>query len=166
MSEHRSVWSRPLTRLGVVALLGLFVSAPTPGNVGGCGGNLASQRVESEQQFFEDGLCSHFCLRLMECGVLCTALANPPAGCDNNNPSAEAFAMCVRGEINSDYFGVSRCPRSCGMVGTFQGAYQWDVQACGDAVLSRTCNERGPGSIGNLFREVPEECAHVCRPVQ
>jgi hypothetical protein len=180
MSETRSIWSRPLARTAALALLSVFIAAPTPGNVGGCGSDAASSPVQpsppnsAEYVYFDQGLCSSFCLRLLECGVLCDSVQNRPENCGPGNDTAlrEAFRECVRGQLRRDFFGVDSCPHSCAGLGTFRQAYEWDVQVCSDTILTRSCepghfegNEfvAPPGSIGGTFSEVPGECVNVCR---
>src|SRR5262245_34090751 len=96
---------RPLATLVALALASLFLAAPTPGNVGGCGSQSASTAIDvdagrpppgvspmdlgrpapsDEYAYFDRGLCASFCLRLRECGTLCRAMGSPP-GCENDS---------------------------------------------------------------------------------
>jgi hypothetical protein len=176
----RSIWNRPLARLAVFGFASLFIMAPTPGNVGGCSsssqqiqpGNVNADPPETaEWMYFDQGLCAGFCWRLRDCGVLCSALnpAHPqyPQNCQNDAP--EAYAQCVRGvtvnniqPLNSGIFGIGECPHACPSL-HYQTAYDFDVQACSDAVLARSCSSSGAGSIGDLYREGVPECTNVCR---
>jgi hypothetical protein len=182
--SHRSI--RALAPIAVISILGLFIAAPTPGNVGGCSSSAGSERITggdagnpmetAEYMYFDRGLCSYFCERLRECvdgqGVpaICKVVANPPDHCDANN--TQVFAQCVRGQLRPEFLaGVGTCPHSCMGAGTFTGAYAWDVQACGDAVLTRTCdaamlvnNQASPSNaIGAVLLSPPNECLNVCR---
>jgi hypothetical protein len=184
MSNSSSSSFRVLARLVAVAGLSLFIAAPTPGNIGGCSGTAGSQPITgdtathktAEYEYFDRGLCSYFCERLRECGATCSVLAHPPENCDSNSPAA--FQQCVRGEFKPQFTaGVTACPHDCsggqtGTSGLFQGAYQWDVEACGDALLARSCEPSGlnasghpdnPGSIGAALKALPRECLNVCQ---
>lgn len=169
MTTPASPWSRPLVRLALVAFASVFMAAPTPGNVGGCTSSHASRDSvvmpgdttlnppeTAEYMFFDRGLCSHFCWRLRECGLLCAGLGRDEGTCDNDAP--ETFQDCVRGDIRGDVFGFPRCPHSCPEGTTYVQAYEWDVEACGHAVLARSC-----GSIQDIFRTTPGECLNVCQ---
>lgn len=103
--------------------------------------------------------------------------------CHNaGNDSPEAYTMCVRAtttngitpyvtpEAPGRLFGVSECPHACPRGDdpiahplTYRSAYGWDVQACLDAVVSRSCNQSGSGSIGTTFLDGVSECTNVCR---
>lgn len=177
---------KALRGLGALALLAPFISAPTPGNIGGCGGNLASTpvtphegntNVTLESTYFERGLCAGFCQRLFECGFLCSALTTEGLNCSNANDAAKAFYLCVHGTntLRPELFGVGSCPKACpgGTSFAYSGAgsafvYQWDVQVCADATLTRTCSidSNDPRSILSAFTLAPSECANtnVCRP--
>jgi hypothetical protein len=160
MQPTRSAFSRPLVRLALVAFAALFVAAPTPGDVGGCSSNAGLQQIPSleggtsgndrgEYLFHDQGLCSHFCWRLRDCGLLCQALPADPM-CLND--SARDFARCVRGALRPEVFhGTAACPHTCPTGTRFVGpAYGWDVQACGHAVLGRDCV-----SLQSIFDEDP-----------
>jgi hypothetical protein len=216
MTHPRSFWSRPIVRLCAVAFAALFIAAPTPGNVGGCGSGAGGQEVAagdtslnppqtSEYMYFDQGLCSFFCLQLRNCStmtepVLCDVVAGaqgclPPnsactddsqccfgnclatAGgtsgqCGSCNPFAtNVYEMCVRQQVlrasivgQTNYPStLSTCPHACPAGYTYHQAYQWDVEACGDAILNLTCNPTGPGSIGQTFQSAPSECLNVCQ---
>lgn len=185
-----------LRGLGALALLAPFISAPTPGNIGGCGGNLASTPVTPhegntgvtlESTYFEQGLCAGFCQRLYECGFLCTALTVEGLNCENQADAAKAFYLCVHEPVlRPEFFSpppdaagnrvtVNRCPHQCpgGTSFAYSGAgsafvYQWDVQVCADAVMSRACSvdPTDTRSVLSSFWSAPSECANtnVCRP--
>jgi len=178
-----------LARIAVISVVSVFTVAPAPGNVGGCGGTAASQRVRrgtasfetEEYMYFDRGLCTHFCLRLRQCGQICRAVYGDEAtNCDNDSP--DVFARCVRGDLARKHVFATQCPHACTPYQYNGPTYEFDVQACGDAVLARTCDlgvttiETDPttgrtaevysanrGSIGNLFNELPGECLNVCR---
>ncbi len=180
---------RALRGLAALTILAPVLSAPTPGNVGGCGGTLASTplmphpgntNVNPESTYFERGLCAGFCQRLYDCNLLCEALQNPPANCQTDpNAQAQAFYQCVNGTagvLRSELFSggrtdiaVTACPKTCpsGTVFAISGSgnplvYQWDVQVCSDAVLARSCSTdiRDPGSVLTTFVSAPSECAN------
>jgi hypothetical protein len=186
-TNHHSVRRsrRALRGLGALALLAPFISAPTPGNIGGCGGNLASTPVTPhegntgvtlEETYFQRGLCSGFCQRLYECGFLCSALTVDGLNCSNPDDAAKAFYLCVHEPVlRSELFGANVCPKSCpgGTLFAYSGSgsafvYQWDVQVCADATLARTCSidSNDSRSILSAFTLAPSECANanVCRP--
>ncbi len=149
--------------LGVLALSTLFITGPAPGDVGGCGGDNASTPVagsaeQSEYDYFDQGLCSHLCLRLYQCGLLCDAIVRQGASCDPNDQNV--FRQCVRGEIRSDLFGVSRCPHRCNNLGTFAGAFQQDISACGNQVLATSCDA---AALTDVIRAAPTACTVVCQ---
>ncbi len=182
---------RALRGVGAIALLAPFLSAPTPGNVGGCGGNLASTPVQRhegnttgtlESTYFERGLCAGFCQRLYECGHLCSALtAEAAAGlnCENQVDAAKAFYLCTHGvgTLRSEFFGTNTCPKQCGDGTTFAYSgsgsafvYQWDVQVCADSVMARSCSidpNDGRSILAAFTRPTPE-CTNpnVCRPIR
>lgn len=156
--------------LGVVVLSTLFIAGPTPGDIGGCGGD-GSERVigdigQAEYDFFDQGFCSHFCWRLRECGALCSALPNNGGpGCSNDSP--DAFVQCVRGDIRPDLFQVSSCPHTCGPYrrsdgapSQFVGALQRDITVCGHEVLSTRCDV---GTLRELIANPPASCIGVCQ---
>lgn len=177
---------RALRGLASLALLAPFLSAPTPGNIGGCGGTLASEQIQPhpgntnvtlESTYFERSLCAGLCQRLYECGFLCTALTVDGLNCDNPTDAARAYYLCVHGTntLRTEFFGVSSCPKSCNDYGgdfaySNSGAfvYQWDVQVCTDAVLQRSCSvdPQDGRSVLSALRAAPSECANnnVCRP--
>jgi hypothetical protein len=184
MSEPISIWKRPLARLAAVGFASLFIMAPTPGNVGGCSSSAGSHEVQhgnlqanppetAEWVYFDQGLCSGFCWRLRDCGVLCSALnpADPgyPSACAADptsqaaNDAPETYTACIRGALRADFFGVASCPHACPGSSTFHTAYEFDVQACNDSVQQRSCSQSGPGSIGDTFREGVAECTNICR---
>lgn len=136
----------------------------------------------AEYAFFDRGLCASFCLRLRECGTLCIAMGQP-AGCVND--STDAYVMCMRGRyepvgcnpasdagpctlvggLDPRFFeGETRCPHSCAGPERRPGpavyslAYEWDVQACGDAVAQTACAD-----ITRVISAPPRECTNVCR---
>src|SRR4051812_2161499 len=121
MNSSRNAFNRPLVRLAAFAFISLFIAAPTPGNVGGCSGTSAGNVIAdpdgagpgtAEFEFFDRGLCGHFCQRLSQCGVLCQSLANPPPGCSDD--SGEAFYECMRGSLKPSLFGgATAYPHSC-----------------------------------------------------
>ncbi|MEI8254687.1 MAG: hypothetical protein WCJ30_03355 [Deltaproteobacteria bacterium] len=187
MSETVSLWKRPLARIAAFSFAAMFIMAPTPGNVGGCSSVAGSQPVQpgnpsigetAEYMYFDHGMCAGFCWRLRECSVLCSVLnpAHPDydAACGTGpgagNDSPAAFNMCVRATSTPDgrtpfvlsVFGIASCPHAC-PAGAYHTAYEWDVQACSDAVIVRSCNQGGPGSIGDTYREGVAECTNVCR---
>lgn len=186
--DHRSARRsrRVLRGVGALALLVPFIAAPTPGNIGGCGGNLASTPVTPhvgntgvslESTYFERGLCAGFCQRLYECGFLCDALTVGGLDCNNANDAAKAFYLCVHGTntLRSELFGTDTCPKVCPSGTSFAYSsngsayvYQWDVQVCADATLARTCSidSNDPHSILSAFTLGSSECANpnVCRP--
>jgi hypothetical protein len=180
---------RTLRGLGLLALLAPVLSAPTPGNVGGCGGTLASTPIEPhvgnnganlESTYFERGLCAGFCQRLYDCNLLCDALQNPPANCQSDpTAQASAFYQCVNGTsgvLRSELFSggrtditVTACPKTCpsGTVFAISSGgnplvYQWDVQVCADAALARSCSTdvTDQGSVLTTFVAAPSECAN------
>ncbi len=179
-----SFWKRPLARLAAIGFASLFIMAPTPGNVGGCSGGGGSTPVAAgsqpsqtpEYMYFDRGMCSGFCWRLYECGVLCQALnpAHPTYPSDCDHQPELAFAQCVRAEfvrgpdgsmiqpLNTQFFGLGQCPHQCPS-GQFQTAYEWDVQACSDAIQTRSCSSSGGGSIGTTFMEGVSECTNICQ---
>lgn len=164
-----------------------FIAAPTPGNIGGCGGSYAATPVlpaagttqTAEEAYFEQGLCAHFCRRLLDCGQLCAAMSNPPAGCGTDQAAnAVAYYDCVHttgNVLNPSIFVVSSCNHSCPTGTRFSYAadgrtplvYQWDVQVCGDAVLALSCggDSNTPGTLAATFTFPPNECVHqaICR---
>ncbi len=167
---------RPLHRLCAVAFVALFIAAPTPGDVGGCGGGAGNQRVMEgnlnanppetrEYMYFDRGLCAHYCWRLYECNLLCDALTNPPENCRNNQTAQQtAFFQCARGldgTLSTAFGGLSSCPHACPGGTHFVNAYEQDVLSCGHAVMELACS---PASIGVAFQRAPSECAHpaVC----
>ncbi len=182
-AAHRS--RRALRGLGALALLAPFLSAPTPGNIGGCGGTLASTPVTPhpgntamnlEATYFEQGLCAGFCQRLFECGFLCSALTVDGLNCNLSADAAKAFYLCTHESVlRTELFGTNACPKTCpgGTAFAYSGSgsafvYQWDAQVCADAVMSRSCsiNSGDRGSILSAFSAAPSECANanVCRP--
>lgn len=194
--KPRSFWTRPLPAALALSGFALFIAAPTPGNVGGCGGSAASTPIQPgnlsanppetpEHIYFDRGLCSHVCTRLIQCRSLCTALSRPPEGCDDNtiyNPErapdlAEAFRRCVRdrGGIrdfteqgngsSTAVFGIDTCPHACprGMRPGYN-LTQWDVQTCGDAVLNLSCTQvNASGTVFGAFTNAPPECLSACQ---
>src|SRR5262249_48044793 len=129
----------------------------------GCGARDASTEIAAgsvaetaESEYFDQGLCAYTCLKLRECGALCRALGDPP-GC--NPDDGASYAMCVRGALQASYWGTAACPHACqDYGGRFIGAYRWDAQACGEAVLTRSCD-----GIYTVFTHPPSECTNVCR---
>ncbi|MBL8681202.1 MAG: hypothetical protein JNK05_18640 [Myxococcales bacterium] len=188
-SANRSRSRRRVLRgVASIALLTPFLSAPTPGNIGGCGGSLAATEISRhpgnttgtlESVYFERGLCAGFCQRLLECGHLCAAMNPAVADCGTNEvATARAYYLCVHGtnNLSTEYFGTAFCPKSCVNYGgsfAYNGdgtrafVYEWDVQVCNDAVLQRSCsiNPNDPGGILTALRAAPSECANnnVCR---
>ncbi len=150
------------TALAVLAIASVFLAAPTPGDIGGCGGSstnvlVPGSQTEAEYDYFDQGMCSHFCFRLRECGVLCRSITG--AGADCQNDSEAAFTQCVRGNIRTDLFGAAACPHSCSSYqGVFCGAFQGDIYACGHAIEQISCN-----SLPDLFRSPPRSCTALCR---
>ncbi len=170
--KPRSFWSRPLPAAVALSGFALFIAAPTPGNVGGCGGSAASTPIQ-------------LCTRLIQCRSLCTALSRPPEGCDDStiySPErapdlAEAFRRCVRdrgglrdfveqGNASSPaVFGIDTCPHLCprGMRPGYN-LTQWDVQTCGDAVLNLSCEQLNTsGTVFGAFTNAPPECLSACQ---
>jgi hypothetical protein len=148
---------------GVLLIAAQFLAGPAPGDVGGCGGDNASTPVpgsaeQSEYDYFDQGLCSHMCLRLYQCGLICDAIVRNGAPCNPNDPAV--FRQCVRGEIRADLFGVSRCPHRCNNLGAFAGAFQQDIAACGNQVLATSCDS---AALTDVIRAAPEACTVVCR---
>ncbi len=103
-------------------------------------------------------------------GAHCDTVGQRCQGADNDSPAA--YTMCVRGTAtpdgttpwNAQLFHVGECPHACpARAGTYHSAYEWDVQACTDAVLVRSCTQSGPGSIGATYEEGVSECTNVCR---
>jgi hypothetical protein len=164
-----------------------FIAAPTPGNIGGCGGSYVATPVTpaagtpqtAEEAFFEQGLCAHFCRRLLDCNQLCVAMTNPPAGCGTDSMATQiAYYDCVHATtpvLNPSIFGFTSCPHACPLGKRFAYApdnrtplvYQWDVQVCGDAVLALSCggDSVSGGTIAAAFTLPPTECVHqaICR---
>src|SRR5690349_20993881 len=67
----------------------------------------ADARWTAEYQALESGLCSGFCTRLRECGLLCEALSPVPVGCTND--AASAFDQCLHGGISNGIFSLGAC---------------------------------------------------------
>lgn len=174
---------RALRGLGAIALLAPFLSAPTPGNIGGCGGQLAQTPVAPhegnttnnlEAAYFQQGLCAGFCQRLYDCGFLCSALTVEGLDCSNSTDAAKAFYLCTHEPVlRSEFFQTNQCPQSC-PTGNFAYSssgsafvYQWDVQVCADAVMTRSCSIDPNDTHGVLssFWAAPSECANpnICR---
>jgi hypothetical protein len=153
--------ARTLRSLGVLVVSAAFLAGPTPGDVGGCGGSLANSPLpgstpQQEYDYFEQGLCANLCLRLRSCGVLCRAITNAGAAC--NNDSREAYQQCIRGNVRRDIFGSDMCPHSCrNYNGSFQNAAEIDVQTCGHAVQALSCS-----SIHTAITSPPDECLARC----
>jgi hypothetical protein len=169
--KRPSVLSRPLVRLALIAFAALFILAPTPGNVGGCSSSQGSAAImpapnqSVEWTFFDEGLCSAFCWRLCECGQLCNVISPRPDHCDNShcdNTAEPLFAQCVRGMLDPTYIHVTTCPHSCPQHSRLHGPTQFDLQACVDSVLQRSCSAMGSGSIGTAFTDAPSECTNLC----
>lgn len=168
MRPFRPALSRPLVRLGLIAFVSVFVAGPTPGDVGGCTNNFASSEHQiqpsadgtrsAEFNYFDQGLCSHMCWRLAECELICSAL-NRPDTCDDTDESlAEAIQACVRGnELRADVFRFTQCPHFCPSGSRYSVAYQWDVEACGHAMLQRSCDD-----FVDIFSNLPTECVNPC----
>jgi hypothetical protein len=152
------------TALAVLVISTAFIAAPTPGDVGGCGGananvDIPGSQSEAEYDYFDQGMCSHLCFRLRECGVLCRS--NSGAGPDCTNDSEPAFIQCIRGNIRQDIFGTNACPHSCGTYqGEFCGAFQGDITACGHAIEETSC-----GGLPDVIRNPPTSCTALCRNV-
>lgn len=182
-SNNSSRARRALRGLGAIALLAPFLSAPTPGNIGGCGGELAQTPVTPhpgnttnnlEATYFQQGLCAGFCQRLYDCGFLCSALTVDGLNCDNATDAAKAFYLCTHEPVlRQEFFGTNQCPQSC-PTGNFaynsSGSafvYQWDTQVCADAVMTRACSvdPNDPNSVLASFWAAPSECANrnICR---
>lgn len=188
--------TRPLFAALALTGFGLFIAAPTPGNVGGCGGTHANTPIQPgdltvnppetpEYLYFDRGLCSHVCTRLIQCRSLCGALSSPPDNCDDSEGFyndgarlAEAFRRCVRdrgglresGMTGSGQsvtiFGLAQCPHACPR-GLRPGyaLTEWDVQTCGDAVLNLSCEAlHASGTIYGAFAYPPTECLSACQP--
>ena len=196
--------SKPLFAALALSGFGLFVAAPTPGNVGGCGGANASRPIQPgnleanppetpEYLYFDRGLCGHMCTRLIQCRSLCTSLSNPPEICRNPDGStnetaiyepqnasqlAQAFATCTRerggirdfveqgNNASQPVFGLAQCPHACpcGMRDNY-APVEWDVQTCGDAVLSLSCDQLNTsGTVFGAFTNAPPECLSACKP--
>lgn len=152
------------TALAVLVISTAFIAAPTPGDVGGCGSENANVDIpgtqsEAEYDYFDQGMCSHLCFRLRECGVLCRSISNPGPDCTND--SEPAFIQCIRGNIRQDLFGTNACPHSCSTYqGEFCGAFQGDITACGHAIEETSCN-----SLPDVIRNPPSSCTALCRDV-
>lgn len=158
------------TALGVVVLSTLFIAGPTPGDIGGCGGDgktdVLGDPGQAQYDYFDQGFCAHFCWRLRECGALCSALPNNGGpGCTNESP--EAFVQCVRGDIRADLFMVSRCPHTCGPYrradgspSQFVGAIQRDITSCGHDVLATACDVP---TLRQAIANPPASCIGVCQ---
>lgn len=206
--------AKPLLAALALSGFGLFIAAPTPGNVGGCSGASASRPVAMgnielppmeaetpEYAYFDRGLCSHVCTRLMQCRSLCLSLSEQGRSqirnaqgdvleCNDNtlyDPAniealRGAFRVCVRergglrdfveqgvqppNPPEGVVFGLPQCPHACpcGMRENY-APVEWDVQTCGDAVLSLTCDQiNGPGTIFGAFTNAPSECLSACKP--
>ncbi len=161
-NERGAGRSRRGSALWLLVISALFLAGPTPGDVGGCGGGLANQALpgnadEQEYDFFEEGFCANFCLRLRSCGVLCVSLSNPGAGCLND--SQMAYERCLRGDINRRIFGSDRCPHTCqNYMRRYQGASQQDVEACGHAVTALSCD-----AIADAIQTPPSQCLARCQ---
>ncbi len=179
--------SQVLRGLVLSALSLPFIAAPTPGNIGGCGGSYAATPVlpaagttqTAEEAYFEQGLCAHFCRRLLDCGQLCVAMTTAPADCATNLASQQvAYYDCVHSTmpvLNPSIFGFTACPHSCPQGKRFAYAgdgrtplvYQMDVQVCGDAVLGLSCggDSASAGTIAAAFAIPPSECVQpaICR---
>lgn len=147
--------------LWVLMMATAFLTGPTPGDVGGCGGDLANNALpgnpaEQEYDYFEAGLCANLCLRLRTCGVLCQAVRGAGAGC--NNDSREAYQQCLRGNLRTEIFHSDQCPHTCRNYGRhFIGASEMDVQVCGAAVQAVSCLD-----ISNAIVAAPAQCLAVC----
>ncbi len=161
MTATRSRRPRAAT-LGVLVIAAAFIAGPTPGDVGGCGGDqsnitLPGQQSEAEYDYFDQGLCAHMCYRLRTLGVLCNALESPPAGCDPLSP--EAYRLCVRGSVRRSVFGAQSCPHSCANYhGTFVGATEQDVQVCGHVI-----DGMSEGDLAGIIQQPPAQCVAVCQ---
>lgn len=161
--------STPRSRVGlggrsaVVLLMStLFLAGPTPGDVGGCGGDQSDVPLPTDSQgeydFFDQGICQAMCYRLRACNMLCDVIALP-AGARCDNFSREAYEQCVRGDVRTDRLQTNRCPHSCGnYMSQFTGASQRDLTVCNHAVDSLSCDD-----ILNVVVTPPNECLAVCR---
>lgn len=162
MRETPSVRRPRWTALVVLTMAAAFIAAPTPGDIGGCGGadgnvDIPGAQAEAEYDYFDQGLCSHLCFRLRECGVLCRSIQSPGADC--NNESESAFIQCVRGNLRPEIFGTNACPHRCATYqGEFCGAFQGDITACGHAIAETACN-----SLPDVIRNAPNSCTALCR---
>lgn len=152
------------TALGALLVATLFLAGHTPGDIGGCGGDLSTQTLpgnpdEAQYDFFDQGLCANLCFRLRACGVLCESIRGGSAGCDND--STDAYQQCVRGQIRPEIFGSDACPHNCTAYGRdlrFIGATQQDVQVCGHVLSTMSCN-----GLVDAIRNPPAECTAVCQ---
>lgn len=155
--------------LGAMVIASAFIAGPTPGDIGGCGGDeanipLAGEAPQPEYDYFDQGFCSHLCFRLRECGVLCDALLRNGQPCDND--SERAYLQCVRGELRTAIFTPQsqrepslNCPHSCQRYqATFGGASLQDVVVCGHAVDQTSCS-----ALVDLIQHPPSSCTAVCR---
>lgn len=188
-----SIRRRAVQRLAIFGALSLFIAAPTPGNVGGCGGNVYTQPIQipndsmgrptqtQEYAYFDQGLCAGFCQQLLNCGLLCSAMLNPPGGspgaCQADiNLQRAAYEQCIRmnmAEDNAVPFqdgifptdgngSIRECPHRC-PAGTYTNrALQGDVIACSDAIMGLRCGTTGAGSVAYTFRSgtLPAACVN------
>ncbi|MEZ4406660.1 MAG: hypothetical protein R3A52_09305 [Polyangiales bacterium] len=162
MTAPREPSRRRWRALGALAFASLFIVGPTPGDIGGCGGELSSNPVpgnatEAEYDYFDQGMCAHLCFQLRECGLICDAIRRRGAPCDND--SEDAYRQCVRGELRDEIFGASACPHTCGPYqGVFLGASMQDVYACGHAITALSCT-----SLSDVIRRPPAACTAICQ---
>ena len=165
------MWNQPWFRLFAVSFVAIFVAAPTPGHLGGCSGGggapVEAGTLANETpgyMYFDRGLCSSFCARLRECGLLCDAM-NQNTGCAPDDPFW--YVECVRGNrLRMDYFGVGACTHQC--PGSQRSATEWDVEVCSDAVLGMSCPAQlvpiastAPDSLQQILTQ-PSACSSVC----
>lgn len=153
---------RPRRTLGVLFVTALFLAGPTPGDIGGCGGDLADQPLpgvaaEAEYDYFDQGFCAGLCYALRECGVLCLSVSPTPPNCVNE--SADAYRQCVRGGLRGDIFQGTRCPHSCREYGgNFVGATMQDIATCRHSIEGLSCND-----LALAVRSPPSTCTAVCQ---